>query len=394
MKLENICMICSELETGRNGVGDYSRRLGEALEALGHKVTLVSVNDRFVDQPVGLSRSGIGSVVRIPVSLPVEERFMLARRAMDHHDPDWISLQFVCWGFGKHGVVSEQLRHLQQITRGRNLHLMFHEPWFESWSGDGLNTLRRFKLGALGQAQKISISLLNRAVRPKISHTSNSYYQRVFKSVRIETKLLPLFGNIPVSGVRDWSVLRGLMISRGELRVEEGRDRILLIGLFGGLNILCPVFDAFRRIAHLAIATGRRPVILSFGHVGPDGDRIIAEWKGAFPDIEFGQIGPLDDHMVSICINGLDAAITTHPWQVIGRSGSVAALLEHGIPVITCWGFAPPPGDLFSARWAQLIWQADESLATRLTSPPARLHYGAAVEDAAELMIADLRSIA
>ena len=37
--------ICGSLEPGRNGVGDYTRRLAGELAAQGHECLLVSLND-------------------------------------------------------------------------------------------------------------------------------------------------------------------------------------------------------------------------------------------------------------------------------------------------------------------------------------------------------------
>src|SRR5207253_4173313 len=43
-----VTFICSSLEPGRDGVGDYSRRLAYALERQGHAAQLVGLNDRHL----------------------------------------------------------------------------------------------------------------------------------------------------------------------------------------------------------------------------------------------------------------------------------------------------------------------------------------------------------
>src|SRR5690606_39818307 len=46
----NIAFICGSLEPGKDGVGDYTRRLAGELLRNGHNATIIAINDRYITQ--------------------------------------------------------------------------------------------------------------------------------------------------------------------------------------------------------------------------------------------------------------------------------------------------------------------------------------------------------
>ncbi len=381
-------MICISLEPGSDGVGDYVAGLARAIGARGVKVNLLALADRFIEQPRGFSKAGIAAVARIPFWMPVRERYDLARRAIESWNPDWVSLQFVSWGYGWNGIVFGQSIHLARLLKGRPRHVMFHEPWIFIWPGNPHRVRRQLWLG---QAQRISLFVMNRFIRPQIVHTSNAYYARLLETIGVKAKLLPMFGNVPVSDVRDWPSLRDNMVARGVVEADRPRDNILLIGLFGEIRPF-PTSDLFMEILKAAGTDGRRAIVISFGLAGARAERALADWKKKFPEIAFGQTGRLDGPALSACINELDACVSTHPIHLIGRSGAAAAVLEHGTPIITCWGIAPSASDLFFAKWRKLVWSVDDGLSTKLSCSPRRSQSVDAARTAADMLLSDLRS--
>jgi hypothetical protein len=74
-------------------------------------------------------------------------------------------------------------------------------------------------------------------------------------------------------------------------------------------------------------------------------------------------VGEQDATTVSLLLKNSDLGIAAHPWALVGKSGAVAAMLEHGLPVVVPrddWHLAgdspstAPSGDPLLARLAEL----------------------------------------
>src|SRR5690349_5992851 len=101
-----IAILCTSTEPGRDGVGDYSIRLADALVDDGHEALVIAERDRAIcgTQTVRAERDGV-SVVRLPASMAAASRGRALAEALDAFRPDWVALQFVCWGFADDGVL-------------------------------------------------------------------------------------------------------------------------------------------------------------------------------------------------------------------------------------------------------------------------------------------------
>src|SRR5262245_52168118 len=117
----NVAIICSSAEPGRDGVGDYSVRLGVALAPGGHhRALVIAERDPAVPgaHPVNGERDGI-PVLRLPASLPNAQRGRALAEALARFEPDWVIVQFVCWGFADRGVLDPPLSALIAALSGR-----------------------------------------------------------------------------------------------------------------------------------------------------------------------------------------------------------------------------------------------------------------------------------
>src|SRR3974390_3291412 len=97
-----IAFLCSSLEPGRDGVGDYTRRLAGELIRQGHPCILTGLNDALISDAVTGSQEVEQTQVpalRLPDSMPWLERARRAREWLCGFGPDWYSLQFVPFGF-------------------------------------------------------------------------------------------------------------------------------------------------------------------------------------------------------------------------------------------------------------------------------------------------------
>ena len=133
----NITFVCSALESGRDGVGDYCRRLGGALVGLGHEVHLIALHDKWINE-IQTEKYQNLSVLRIPAETWMSQVLFITQESIRTLRPDWLSLQYVCYGFHPKGLAwrwNPLFRNLANLVPRR--HLMFHELWI------GQSTMRR-----------------------------------------------------------------------------------------------------------------------------------------------------------------------------------------------------------------------------------------------------------
>lgn len=95
-----IAFVTGCLEPGCDGVGDYTTLLMGECGRLGHEVTRMAINDQHAKQIV--REPGL---LRLPSTTAWAERAIEARRGLDTFAPDFVSLQFVCYGFQARGLV-------------------------------------------------------------------------------------------------------------------------------------------------------------------------------------------------------------------------------------------------------------------------------------------------
>src|ERR1700679_2438430 len=110
-----IAFICSSLEPGRDGVGDYTRRLAGELIRQKHPSVIIGLNDTKISEIMSGSQEMEGTpipVLRLPSMLPWKERETIARKWLNDFDPDWVSLQYVCFGFHIKGLPQVAHKHL------------------------------------------------------------------------------------------------------------------------------------------------------------------------------------------------------------------------------------------------------------------------------------------
>src|SRR5690606_23289428 len=93
-----ILFICGALEEGKDGVGDYTRRLAGELVRHGHQATIIAYNDRHIStimDSVQQDGDTAVQVLRLPSVLKAKEKVKLSRDYAQQFQPDWISLQLV-----------------------------------------------------------------------------------------------------------------------------------------------------------------------------------------------------------------------------------------------------------------------------------------------------------
>lgn len=351
-----IAFLIGSLEAGRDGVGDYTSAFAETLLQQGHEVLVVALNDRFVHEIQSTKVSF--RALRLPSTVSWATRIESARRELAQFNPEWVSLQFVSYAFQPKGLVYGLAEKFAPLLAGRKLHIMFHEIWLCKEAGWG------WKHRMIGAAQRHLIQQFVRATQPAVMHTSNATYAAVLNRAGIPVHELSLFGNVPVLSEL------GTAWMESELEKLLGhphcRNDFWLFGFFGALHSQWPPEPLLSRLHNAARSVGKKPVILSIGRTGDSGlelwNRLVRDYADRFI---FLHLGEQSVEHISEYLTALDCGIATTPRSILGKSGVVASMLEHGLPVIVNRDDAPGTGH-DSATSEPLLIQCDEQLESRL----------------------------
>ena len=333
-----IAFLCGSLEPGRDGVGDYVRRLAGELAQQGHQVAGVALNDHYTAQEVSAppARPTGLHVLRLPAAWPAAQRFGRAKQWLDDFGAEWLSLQFVPFSFHPKGLPFGLGKALAPLGQGRTWHLMVHELWV------GMDREAPVKYVWWGRMQRYLIGLLIARINPKVIHTQTHLYQAQLAKMGLASEYLSLFSNIadvpPVAGA-----------TPGGLGKHPSKTVSLVV--FGSIHPGAPVEQLAKDAASYARATGASVVLTLVGRCGAEQAHWVAAWQDAGLPVEV--LGEQEPARISEVLRSASLGVATTPVVLIGKSGTAAAMQEHGLPVLCVarpWyprGMAPlemPPG--------------------------------------------------
>jgi hypothetical protein len=313
--------LCSSLADGWDGVGDYARLLAAACEADGHECLLVALHDRHL---LGENVKNDHGDLRFPQGLSWEAKAARLRDELHYFRPDCVSWQLVPYGFNRRGIMPAQMALLAESARDWRQHVMLHELWV------GISKNASATERVLGALQKFRLVDFLQRLQPLIFHTSNEAYQQVLLRAGLKSGVMPLFGNIPVIPMERVDAEMELRLLSGD-KLPDGP---LAVGiLFGTLH---PQWNPEETLAWLHEASrmsGRRIAIVVVGRTGTHGKPLLARLNDG-GGVSVTTLGELPANWLSAIFQASDFAIATHPWALIGKSGTTATLLEHGLPVL------------------------------------------------------------
>jgi len=217
----------------------------------------------------------------------------------------------------------------------------------------------------LGQAQQIWLRSALQKLQPQVVTTQLPLYQAELKKLGIPAQVLPLHGNIPVvsdaTGAKSWLKARCSLPESCE---------ITAVGFFGAI---LSTLDRSLFATQLAGRTGsgKELLVLSAGKLGGEGEQLWNSLAQEFrSSATFMKLGELDDHAASLYFSALDYGLTAYPPELMGKSGSVAAMREHGLPVLVCGSLSKPnsrvgaDGEMEAQPWS--VSQSARSLLQQL----------------------------
>ena len=300
-----VVFICGSLEEGLDGVGDYVRHLAFQLVLLGHKVELVALNDRHIGDQIIQNLDLPFTIIRFGIQVSWERRMHFVIKKMHKISPDWISLQYVSFGFHNKGMPFFLPRRLSRLSKAGNWHVMFHELW------NGVNQNAKLSHRLLGLFEKRIVFGLLRKLKPRLCTTSNQLYHQWLNDAKIANETLPLFSNIRSQENRQTSqiVTENTVAIFGQLESEElGRELIS---------------------SAIKMAEGRPLKWRVLGIAGLKWGRLLQE-KG----ISFYRSGNLKEEELSLALRSCRFGLASTNIYRIGKSGSALAMLENGLPLL------------------------------------------------------------
>jgi hypothetical protein len=325
-----LAFICSSLEIGRDGVGDYSRRLAGEIIRQGNSSVLVGLNDlpgagiRVETQEI---EGAPIPVLRLPSDLSWGTRTAEARKWLDAFDADWVSLQYVPFGFHPKGLCFGLGKTLSAISPKAHWHFMFHELWL------GLGRHAPVKDRIYGVLQRRIVLQLFHQLRPQSLHTHADPYRRVLTREGAQVSILPLFSGVPVVEGDGWQGLVEPLASKAAGKTQA-RNSLYLAGIFGGVHPEWNVAPAVNALLPLVHRSRKRLVLVFLGKNNLT-QEAFNKIKLALQDrADVIVMGERTNEEISRIMQTLDFGLATSPRQMIQKSSSAAAMLEHGLRLL------------------------------------------------------------
>jgi hypothetical protein len=327
-----ILFVCNCLEPGMDGVGDYTRRLAAEISARGQACSLLALGDQYVRQATACDVTEAGVTMpglRLSAKDSWPERLRRAKRFCDEVAPDWISWQIVLYGFDPRGLSFGLGARLRQISRGRRNEIMFHEIWI----GEAEHASLKHKI--VGKLQRLIVKDLLRKLQPLVVHTHTPLYQHLLGAMGVQAIILPLFGNIPIAAAPDPEWLNEKARQSGVRWTLTDRDSWWIFVLFGSIHPEWDGGDFCRRASAAAECANKKCVLISIGRAGAFGERMLRDLQAHKSESwRFLVLGQQPEHDISQALLTADFGISPVPPENVFKSGTTAAMLEHGLPVI------------------------------------------------------------
>ncbi len=314
-----VAFLCSRLGPGQDGVGDYVRRLASALVAQGHPVLALALRDTrtTIEDPVAGPRIGRFHAADTP------DR---ASRELADFAPDWISLQWVPYGWHPRGLPWTTGRRLAALHPAAcRRHLMAHELWVGENRGAPPLDRRLWR-----PLQRLVTKRLIRAWHPALVHTSTPVYAAMLADLGRSAPLLPLPGNLPAPAPDDSAWALSWLRDHGLV----GKGPVALAGVFGTLHREWEPGAALRSWTEHNQAAGEGSALLALGRLGPDGEARLDALRAAAPGLAVIRGGELPAGRVAALLARCAFGLATSPLALLGKSGTAAACLDLGLPVL------------------------------------------------------------
>lgn len=316
-----IIFICGCLENGKDGVGDYTRRLAGAMLQFKHEIKIIAIKDSYVKSvktEIIQFDSGELQCIRYPESFALKQSSKEIQTVVNAFNPDFISIQFVIFGLHPKGLPFDLAEGFKTFCKNRLVHIMFHEMWL------GMEKNPPLKFAIWGYLQKYIITNFIKSVKPVSIHTNSDWYLSQFKLLGYPISILPLFSNIPLNTKVD--------VSNKVLPSIERKNSEIKFVLFGHISLGSPVESFVTELSSIAKENDWRISLTMAGNNNSELERWSKAWKSQSFDVRVLGILPTD--ILSEVLLHSDIGITTTPLPLLTKSGSFMAMIDHRLPII------------------------------------------------------------
>jgi len=297
-----VLIICSSLEPGKDGVGDYSLKFGNWLKDQGYEVEIIALNDKYLAEKEKRDET----IFRLSSGLKLNLRFELLQERIDEFNPDVIFLQYVPYAYHAKGMPLKFAKMIGNLNTKGEWIIMVHEPYI----GGRLTAKGKF----VQFAQKKALKRIVKKTAPKRVFTSIRKYEEALTDINITSSILPLFGNIEFT----------------QLEEAPKKDSDETWGVYFGAP---PVKESYHIIKNGIVQAGSsKPIRIKL--CGKTSNTEFIEYlRYSFREenIEVDSVGELQQKELSSMFTRADFGIARVAPDLIGKSGSAISLLEHGL---------------------------------------------------------------
>ena len=300
---------------------------------MGHTCTLLALADAHVQEPIGsefATANGIVPCLRLPAGQSWGERVRHAKKFCESIAPDWISWQIVPYGFDPRGLAFGLGNRLKAIAGKRKSEVDVSRNLDRRGGARSSSSTRRS-----AKLQRFIIRDLLQKLRPQVVHTHTPLYQHLLGKLGFKANILPLFGNIPLTEHprADW-----LQQKWPEGWTQFGfadREAWWVFAIFGSIHPEWDANDFWQRASTAAQWAGKKCLFIAIGRPGAAGERILQDLRKHEGELwHFLYLGAQPEEDISQCLLAADFGVSAVPPENIFKSGTAAAMTEHGLPMI------------------------------------------------------------
>ena len=321
----NIVFILGTLEENKCGVSDYVRRVCAYLAKKEYSCTCIAINDSHICTKnrirTKLADTENAELLRLSSKIAWWKRIQITKKTIEALNPNVVSIQFVPYAFNRKGLALPIVALIVIISRQVKWHIMFHELWILQ---NKINSISNIIKRILAEAQKVIILSIAYICRPCVVHVSNDFYQWRLERYGIRSDILPVFSNIPFIPIKE--------------KVLKSSNTWRFV-IFGRITEFWNPYELLANIEKARIKHGiDHCEFWSIGRTGERGKRIWQDIKifakTLYPTFTFHYKGEISQEEISLHLQTSDFGLSATPSALLQKSGSVAAMLRHGLPVI------------------------------------------------------------
>ena len=277
-----ICFISGQKNEGKCGITDYIDLIARKLEKLGHEIEWWFIINKSCE-----------NLAKLPTA-------------------DLYSIQFAPYAYATNGMPNQILKYLTKKLQNEKVHLNFHEIWVGAYPR--ANWMEK-RIGWL--QKKLILNFINQC-KPTWITSSNSAAIDRLKNAGVQVNFLYLFGNIPYSSTSKVA--------------SAGQN--LKIAFFGTLYADFPYekLDEFFSVLSKTSAKKLEIILIGRQRENAGTEKVLFICKKEGYSVE--RTGKLSTKLISEQLQECSLGVSTTPYDVIGKSGATAAMLEHGLPVL------------------------------------------------------------